>query len=431
MACVPRMYLNTCRMGKCSSNTLSRTGRAGPALQKAGIDDLFIVALLSYPLGVSRTRSSTGSCSLPLKHRQGPARCCSSATTSSATSSPRAPTACAPRASGLTDYGPGRRSPTEPCSSSTSPNCPHSWRPCDAGCPAIGGDVLQQALCLRDYGGVLAPPAVFELPFPLFGLLPAFTAQAKAGQPAGNSAARKTTYRTAENVSPVHAAGIANPEGTSLDPVSDTRFALPFVPPRDAVLRAPQLRVSQLPDRICHVIPVTPGAVTRHRTATHRYLRRARPRRRPPRGTARRPGPEGTARREARPPAGDLLHRRPPRRRRRRPRRHRHRHRQPARSAHRRPPQRHHPRPGETPGRHRPGPAPRPQDQDQAAVPRRRARHPHPQGPRPHHHLRHPRRLSATPASTPDTETAGPWNRPPPRNDIRASPIRHQHDHRP
>jgi FMN phosphatase YigB (HAD superfamily) len=40
-------------MGKCSSNTQPHETR-WPALQKAGIDDLFSVALLSYPLGVRK-----------------------------------------------------------------------------------------------------------------------------------------------------------------------------------------------------------------------------------------------------------------------------------------------------------------------------------------------------------------------------------------
>jgi FMN phosphatase YigB (HAD superfamily) len=47
------MSRNTCRTGKCSSNTQPHETR-WPALQKAGIDDLFIVALLSYPLGVRK-----------------------------------------------------------------------------------------------------------------------------------------------------------------------------------------------------------------------------------------------------------------------------------------------------------------------------------------------------------------------------------------
>jgi hypothetical protein len=44
---------NTCWPGKCSSNTLPGETR-WPALQKAGIDRLFSVALLSYPLGVRK-----------------------------------------------------------------------------------------------------------------------------------------------------------------------------------------------------------------------------------------------------------------------------------------------------------------------------------------------------------------------------------------
>jgi FMN phosphatase YigB (HAD superfamily) len=40
-------------MGKCSSNTQPHETR-WPALQKAGIDDLFSVVLLSYPLGVRK-----------------------------------------------------------------------------------------------------------------------------------------------------------------------------------------------------------------------------------------------------------------------------------------------------------------------------------------------------------------------------------------
>jgi FMN phosphatase YigB (HAD superfamily) len=39
--------------GKCSTNTQPHETR-WPALQKAGIDDLFSVALLSYPLGVRK-----------------------------------------------------------------------------------------------------------------------------------------------------------------------------------------------------------------------------------------------------------------------------------------------------------------------------------------------------------------------------------------
>ena len=112
-----------------------------------------------------------------------------------------------------------------------------------------------------------------------------------------------------------------------------------------------------------------------------------------------RPGPQGPARRAARPPAGDLLHRRPPGSRHHR--QGRGRHRQPARRHHHGPARGSPPRPGEAPHRHRPGPAPRPQDQDPAAVPRRRTRHPHPQAPRQDHHLRPPRRLSTSPASTP------------------------------
>ena len=53
MAGVPRMSRNTCRTGKCSSNTQPHETR-WPALQKAGIDDLFSVALLSCPLGVRK-----------------------------------------------------------------------------------------------------------------------------------------------------------------------------------------------------------------------------------------------------------------------------------------------------------------------------------------------------------------------------------------
>ena len=65
------------------------------------------------------------------------------------------------------------------------------------------------------------------------------------------------------------------------------------------------------------------------------------------------PRPARAPRRAARPAQGDLLHRRPPRRRHRRPRRHRHR--QPARPAHHRPAQGSPPRPGEAPHRRRPG----------------------------------------------------------------------------
>ena len=50
---VARASHNTCRVGKCSSNTQPHESR-WPALQKAGIDDLFSVALLSYPLGVRK-----------------------------------------------------------------------------------------------------------------------------------------------------------------------------------------------------------------------------------------------------------------------------------------------------------------------------------------------------------------------------------------
>ena len=104
-------------------------------------------------------------------------------------------------------------------------------------------------------------------------------------------------------------------------------------------------------------------------------------------------------RRAARPAQGDLLHRRPPRRHHQRPKRDRYR--QPARRPHRRPPQRHPHRPGEAPHRHRPGPAPRPQDQGPPGIPLHRTRHPDPQGPRPHHRLRPPRRLSTSPARHP------------------------------
>jgi FMN phosphatase YigB (HAD superfamily) len=44
---------NTCWAGKCSSNTQSHETR-WPALQQAGIDRLFRLALLSYPLGVRK-----------------------------------------------------------------------------------------------------------------------------------------------------------------------------------------------------------------------------------------------------------------------------------------------------------------------------------------------------------------------------------------
>lgn len=47
------MSRNRCRSGTCSSNTAPGDSR-WPALQKAGIDDLFSVALLSYPLGVRK-----------------------------------------------------------------------------------------------------------------------------------------------------------------------------------------------------------------------------------------------------------------------------------------------------------------------------------------------------------------------------------------
>jgi hypothetical protein len=44
---------------KCSSNTQPHETR-WPALQKAGIDDLFSVVLLSYPLGVRILRTNDG-----------------------------------------------------------------------------------------------------------------------------------------------------------------------------------------------------------------------------------------------------------------------------------------------------------------------------------------------------------------------------------
>jgi len=47
------MSCNRCRSGTCSSNTQPSESR-WPALQKAGIDDLFCVALLSYPLGIRK-----------------------------------------------------------------------------------------------------------------------------------------------------------------------------------------------------------------------------------------------------------------------------------------------------------------------------------------------------------------------------------------
>jgi hypothetical protein len=149
------------------------------------------------------------------------------------------------------------------------------------------------------------------------------------------------------------------------------------------------------------------------------------------RATARAAAPPARAgaRRAARPPAGNLLHRRPPRRHHQRPQRGRHH--QPARPAHHRPARGSPPRPGQAPHRYRPGPAPRPQDQGPPGIPLHRARHPDPQGPRPHYRLRPPRCLSTSPASTEEAEAAGPWNRSPTRNDIRASPMPARDDHPP
>ena len=65
------------------------------------------------------------------------------------------------------------------------------------------------------------------------------------------------------------------------------------------------------------------------------------------------------------------------------------------------------------PGRHSPPP--------DAAPPPASPRHDHP--------LRPHRRLNPGPAASPDSCTRLPWNRPPPRSAIRASPMRHEHDH--
>jgi hypothetical protein len=52
------------------------------------------------------------------------------------------------------------------------------------------------------------------------------------------------------------------------------------------------------------------------------------------------------------------------------------------------------------------------------------ARHHHPQGARPHHRLRHSRRLTLPPSGDPlNRSAAGRRTRPSPRNDVRATPM--------
>jgi hypothetical protein len=133
----------------------------------------------------------------------------------------------------------------------------------------------------------------------------------------------------------------------------------------------------------------------------------------------RRPGPQGPPRRAARPPAGDLVHRRPPRH---------HQlgqirggHRQPAARPYRREPDPHPRCPGPVPDHRGPEPAPRPQDQGPARLPGTAGpaspRSPHP-----------PRSPSA--ALQPDPAPSRSAQPPPRRQRNRPPPERHP-GHRP
>ena len=70
-------------------------------------------------------------------------------------------------------------------------------------------------------------------------------------------------------------------------------------------------------------------------------------------------------------------------------------------------------------------------NQGPPGIPRRRTRDHHPHGARRHHHLRPARRLKpAIPQPASPAPSAGPWNQPPPRSDIRAPALPREHNHR-
>ena len=123
---------------------------------------------------------------------------------------------------------------------------------------------------------------------------------------------------------------------------------------------------------------------------------RAGPRGSPRRRGDRRPRPQGQARRQARPPPGDLVHRRAPRRHHHHPGRDGHR--QPARFRDDREPRQCPGQPGPPPRRHRPQPPPRPHHQGPAELPARRAARARAHRTGPDQRLRAHRRLTFFPA---------------------------------